>query len=331
MKDPNASDWIPATVRAHRDLTPTVREFEIRPDGGVSPWTVGSHIDVRLAIGGRTETRSYSLVGTPREPAAREVYRIAVKRMEPGRGGSRAMWAFETGAELMVAEPRNRFALAFGAPQVLLVAGGIGVTPIVGMASALAERGEPVRMVYAARSADELAYLDRLCATLGKRLATFVSEAGERLDLGAEFGAMPQGARAWVCGPVPLLDAAREAWAAAGRPAADLHIETFGNTGRFDAQPFWVEVPRHGVRVEVPAERSLLDVLTDAGVELLWDCRRGECGLCAMDIVRAEGSIDHRDVFFSAAEKARDQRLCTCVSRVAGGGVVLDSAYRPES
>lgn len=326
----DTQDWTPATVRAHRDLTPTVRAFELRPASGVKPWTVGSHLDVRVVVDGRQEKRSYSLVGDPRVSSRDGVYRIAVKRMEPGRGGSRFMWSLETGAEVAVGVPHNHFPLAFGAPEVLLVAGGIGITPIVGMAQALQERGEPVRMVYAARSADELAFADELRALLGDRLATFANDRGESLDLGAEFARLPAGGRAWVCGPVTLLDGARAAWAAAGRPMADLHIETFGNTGHHATEPFWVEIPRHGLRLAVPPERTLLDVLEAAGLDTLSDCRRGECGLCAMDVLRCDGTIDHRDVFFSTHEKTESRRMCACVSRVAGGSVVLDTAYRPD-
>ena len=145
----NPLQWHSATVRAHRDLTPTVREFEIRPEGGVRPWTVGSHLNVQLPINGRDETRSYSLVGLPGDA---EVYRIAVKLVDASRGGSRHMWSLETGAELAVGEPANHFELPLGATQYLLVAGGIGITPIVGMAQMLVARGADVRMLYAARS-----------------------------------------------------------------------------------------------------------------------------------------------------------------------------------
>jgi len=326
----NNLQWHPATVRAHRDLTPTVREFEIRPEGGVKPWSVGSHLNVQVRVRDRDETRSYSLVGLPHGPGAHEVYRIAVKRAAPGRGGSRHMWGLETGAELQIGEPNNHFELAFGAPQLLLVAGGIGITPIVGMAQLLTERGADVRMCYAARHSNELAYADVLRGALGERLRTFTDDAGQRLDLDAEIATLPPRGQLWMCGPMPLLDAAREAWARSGRDAADLRFETFGNSGRFEAQPFWVELPRHGLRLDVPADRSLLDVLNEAGVDTLFDCRRGECGLCAVDIVRADGDVDHRDVFFSPHEKQGNQRLCACVSRVSGGGIVLDSAYRPD-
>ena len=97
----DTTDWTPATVRAHRDLTPTVREFELRPAAGVKPWTVGSHLDVRVTIDGQEARRSYSLIGDPRVSSRDGVYRIAVKRMEPGRGGSRFMWTLETGAEIL--------------------------------------------------------------------------------------------------------------------------------------------------------------------------------------------------------------------------------------
>jgi ferredoxin-NADP reductase len=322
----NNLQWHPAHIRAHRDLSATVREFQIRPEGGVKNWTVGSHLNVRVEVDGREETRSYSLVGLP-DP---EVYRIAVKRAQPSRGGSSHMWSLETGSELAIGEPNNHFELVFGAPEFLLVAGGIGITPIVGMAQLLARKGAAVKMRYAARNAGELVYEDVLREALGDRLETFCDDRAERLDIAAEIAALAPRANLLVCGPIALLDAVRDEWERAGRQRADLRFETFGNTGHHEAQCFWVEVPRHGLRIEVPADRSLLDVLNQNGVDTLFDCRRGECGLCAIDIVSVQGSVDHRDVFFSRHEKEQNKRLCACVSRVSGGSVVLDSAYRPD-
>jgi ferredoxin-NADP reductase len=326
----NPLQWHPATVRAHRDLTPTVREFEIRPEGGVLPWTVGSHLNLQLPIGGRTETRSYSLVGLPGQQGGSEVYRIAVKRVDASRGGSRHLWSLETGAELAVGEPANHFELPLGATQYLLVAGGIGITPLVGMAQLLQARGADVRLLYAARSAAEFALKDVLHASLGERLRTFASDAGQRIAFTDEIAALQPNALLLVCGPLPMLDALRAAWAQSGRPLTSLRFETFGNSGAVANEAFWVRLPRHGVELQVPADRTLLDVLNDAGIETLFDCRRGECGLCAVDVVETHGRIDHRDVFFSAHEKRGNQRVCACVSRVSGGGLVLDSAYRPD-
>ncbi len=322
----NSLQWHPAHVRSVRDLSPTVRAIDIRPEGGVKPWTVGSHLSVRLPADSGGDTRTYSLVG--RFDA--QSYHVAVKRASHSRGGSRYMWSLQPGDELWIGEPNNHFELAFHAPQFLLVAGGIGITPIIGMAQALADKNANVRLCYAARSAEELVMRETLAQTLGDRLATFRSDAGERMDIDAEIAALAPGAHLLACGPLSLLDAVRDAWARAGRPPADLRFETFGNSGRHAAEPFWVEVPRHGLRIEVPADRSLLDALADAGVEALSDCRRGECGLCVMDVLSVEGAIDHRDVFLSEHEHQNNQRLCACVSRVHGGGIVLDTAYRPD-
>jgi vanillate O-demethylase ferredoxin subunit len=325
------TSWQRARVRALRDLTPTVREFELVPEHGVRAWTPGSHLRVRVPAGQRLETRHYSLVGLPAESILNGAYRIAVKRLEPGRGGSRHLWSLAEGAELAIGEPANHFELASTAPQYLLVAGGIGVTPLVAMARTLAARGAALRMCYAARSADELAYRDELADALGASLVVFSGESGERIDLDAEIAALAPGGQLYVCGPIVLLDAAREAWERSGRAIGDLRFETFGNTGRHAAVPFWVELAdRGGRRIDVPADRSLLDVLEDAGIAALSDCRRGECGLCALQVVRTDGAVDHRDVFLSARQKAANERFCTCVSRVSGGGIVLDSAYRPD-
>jgi len=323
--------WFEAGVDAVEDLSPTVRSLVLRPTNGIQPWTVGSHLRVQVDLGGRSDVRHYSLVGLPQQSRADGCYRIAVKRADPGRGGSRFMWALQPGSRVQIAGPDNQFELPVSAPHTLLVAGGIGITPILGMALTLAARGVSLRMCYAARDAGELVFADALRAALGERLQTFVDASGQRIALDAEIAALPPGAQMLVCGPVPLLQAAQEAWARAGRPAAELRFETFGSSGSRPAEAFWVRVPRHNVQVEVPADRSLLEVLAEHGVEALYDCRRGECGLCAMDIVEIQGTVDHRDVFFSAAEKRENRRLCACVSRVSGGGIVIDSAWRADA
>lgn len=326
--------WSEATVEAVEDLSPTVRGIALRPAEGVRSWTVGSHLRVQLSVDGRSELRSYSLVGLPAESREQGLYRIAVKRAEPGRGGSRHMHMLQPGDRIAIAGPDNHFELpppgAQATPHTLLLAGGIGITPIYGMALTLAARGASLRMLYGARDDRELVFADRLRSVLGDRLQTFSDARGERFDLVAEIAALPPRAMVLVCGPAPLLQAVQAAWAKAGRPAADLRFETFGSSGSRPAEPFRVRVPRHGLDLVVPADRSLLDVLSEHGVEALYDCRRGECGLCAMDIVSVQGEVDHRDVFFSAEEKRDNRRLCVCVSRVCGGEIVLDSAWRPD-
>lgn len=322
--------WTDAVIESFCDLTPTVREFIIRPTDsaqGVQRHEPGSHLQVQLLVDGRPQLRSYSLVGETDD----QTYRIAVKRLDDGRGGSRAMWQLAAGDRLQVSGPRNHFPLDFNAPAYLLVAGGIGITPLVGMAEALAARcaqsGRPLRMLYGTRSESELAYGETLRAFLGQRLHAAVDA---RIDFAGEIAALPAGAQMYVCGPVPMLDAARHAWEASGRPAADLRYETFGNSGRFAPQAFRVQLPRHALDITVPADCSLLDALEQAGVQAVFDCKRGECGLCTLDVLALDGEIDHRDVFLSEHEKQQNTRLCACVSRVVGS-VTLDSSYRPDS
>ncbi|MBC7599988.1 MAG: oxidoreductase [Polaromonas sp.] len=322
--------WQDATVVATRDLTPSVREFEIRPtEGTAAAWEAGAHLQMQLMVNGQVQIRSYSLVGLPDGSN----YRIAVKRMDDGRGGSLAMWRLASGDRLQVSEPQNHFQLALSAPHYLLVAGGIGITPLVMMAQQLKahaqKTGASLRMLYGVRTQEELAFLPLLRETLGDSLQTFVTSRAETMDLAAEVHALPAGGQLYTCGPVPMLEAIKQVWLEAGRPPADLRFETFGSSGRFAAQAFRVRVPRQQIAIMVPADTTLLDALERAGVETLWDCRRGECGLCAMDVLALDGEADHRDVFLSAHEKQQNQRICACVSRVVGS-VTLDSAYRAE-
>jgi ferredoxin-NADP reductase len=198
--------WTEAHIQSLRDVTPTVREFTIRPSGPVLAHAPGSHLQLQMLVSGKPQTRSYSLIGAPDG----EAYRIAVKRLDDGRGGSLAMWQLEVGDRLQVSEPQNHFPLALDAPAYLLVAGGIGITPLLLIAQTLAGRQAPVRMAYGARSPAELAYLPELQAALGDRLQTAVAEQGEQLDFAAGIAALPAGAHLVVCGPAtkPLAAAA---------------------------------------------------------------------------------------------------------------------------
>ncbi len=318
--------WQDATLKTIRDLTPDIREFEIAPHGGCQAFQPGAHLDITVMVAGEPETRSYSLVGE----TTGGVYRIAVKRRPDSRGGSAYLWSLAPGARLSITQPKSAFTLEFGRAETLLIAGGIGITPLVGMASQLRQRGQRVRLAYAARSAVDLAYLDRLQLSLGEDLAIYLSEAGQRIDFASIFAGLGPDALVALCGPIAMLEDARRAWAAAGRPPADLRWETFGTSGRLATTDFTVRLPRHGLEITVPQNRSLLDALEAAGIDVIHDCRKGECGLCAMEILAVDGTIDHRDVFFSDHEKASNHKLCACVSR-AIGTVTLDTDFRPDT
>ena len=322
MRQSDHWDWL--TVVETRLLTPTIREFTLK-----TPWTApsapGEHIDVEAIIDGQPDIRSYSIVG-----ADGPLRRIAVKAAPESRGGSRYMWTLEPGARLKARAPSNDFELSLGAPAYLLIAGGIGVTPMVAMAERLAQRGAKARMLYAVRTPDELAYADVLTAALGEAFEPVIENETGRADLAAAFATLPEGGEAYICGPIGMLDAARRLWAASGRPRANLRFETFGSSGRYANAPFTVRVPRLGVEAIVPENRSLLEVLEELGVGVLADCRRGECGLCVVDVVERHGELDHRDVFFSPEQQAEGKGMCACVSRLAGGELTIEPAYRGD-
>jgi ferredoxin-NADP reductase len=323
-----AHTWSGATVVSIRDVAPSVREFLLRPDdGSVRPYAVGSHINVAVIADGRPDTRSYSLVGSPHSDG----YRIAVQRAAQSRGGSAYMWGLRAGARMQITDPASLVELDWSRRDFCLIAGGIGITPIVGMASALMSRGARFTLHYAIRSRGEAAYLARLQAELGDRLHVNAGDERARLDLGATLTALPQGAMVFVCGPMRLLDDARRHWASDGRAPTDLRYETFGSSGLLPTRPFTVRIRETGEEIMIPQDRSMLDALNEAGYEVMADCRRGECGLCMLDVVGLKGEIDHRDVFLSDHQKQENTKLCACVSRVVGGGVSVDTGYRKDA
>jgi ferredoxin-NADP reductase len=321
---PEQIEWQSGRLLSVRDLTPDIRLFEIEPSGEFVAPAPGSHINVTVQIRGRPDVRSYSIVG----PCDDGLYRIAVKLLGDTRGGSAYMWSLAPGARLTISTPGNHFELGRARPDYLLLAGGIGITPIYTMTLALAQAGANFRLLYACRRRQDLAFADELRERIGDRLQVFVDEEGERVDLPAEIARLHPEGELYVCGPIGMLEAAKRQWRESGRPVDKLRFETFGNSGRFATEPFAVRIPRLGRVVEVPQNQTMLEALEAAGIEMIFDCRRGECGLCALDILETDGMVDHRDVFFSDDEKAANRKLCTCVSRVAGGSITVDTADR---
>ncbi|MDI1266170.1 MAG: PDR/VanB family oxidoreductase [bacterium] len=319
--------WSWCTVETIRDVTATIREFRLRPENGfVPPYPPGSHIGVSVMIDGQPARRSYSLVENDDDGT----YRIAVRLAPDGRGGSRGMWQLKPGDRIEISNPTSLLEIDWSRRTYCLIAGGIGITPISGIAAALRRRNIDATLHYAVKSRGDAAFHDELSALLGDRLAMHASDEGARLDLDATFRALPDGAIAVMCGPMRMLEAARRAWNDAGRAPADLRYETFGSSGLMPTEEFRVRVKDTATELVVPQGSSMLDALNNAGFEVISDCQRGECGVCAVDIITIDGEIDHRDVFFSNAQKKENRKICPCVSR-AIGVVTIDTLYRPEA
>jgi vanillate O-demethylase ferredoxin subunit len=322
-----AQKWTKCAVEATRDVTSTVREIVLRPEGaGTEPYAIGSHVNVGVLIDGRPDTRCYSLVGDF-NPAG---YRIAVRLAPDSRGGSRYMWTLKAGARIEVSSPASLLEIDWSKQSYCLIAGGIGITPMLGIAGALMRRNADVAFHYAVKSRADAAFLDELSDLLGDRLIVHAGDEGKRIDLDHTFARLPPDASTILCGPMRLLETARRGWAAAGRPAADLRYETFGSSGLLPTTSFRVRIDHSGREILVPENKSMLHALNEAGFEVMSDCQRGECGVCAIDIVAVDGQIDHRDVFFSDHQKQTNARICPCVSR-AVSAITVNTLYRSHS
>ena len=314
-----------------RTLNPLIRLFRLRADSGATlpGYTAGAHIRVRVALAdGSRDWRHYSLINPQAALGATDApleYVIAVRREADGRGGSRFMHErLKEGDTLTVELPKNDFPLHDGAGTTVLVAGGIGVTPLVSMAARRKAEGAPVRMHYAGRSRELMAFLPELQQLLADDLIVHTdAEAGAPHDVEALLDGCAAPDRLYVCGPKVMLDAVLAATQARGWTHDRVHFELF-TTPAVEAgdHPFEVELALSGKRFTVPADQTILDCLIAHGCDPMFDCKRGECGVCATPVM--EGEIDHRDYVLTAREKAEGNVMQICISRAKGARLVLD-------
>lgn len=303
-------------------LTPRIRRLVLSSvDGAPVPaHTAGAHIELHVPADGARQTmhRAYSLV-TPADGGRR--YEIAVQLEPEGTGGSRWVHALQCGDRLTVSTPKNHFPLSEKAEQHLLLAGGIGVTPILCMARALQQAGQRFELHYAARERALAAYCDAI-EGLGGRCWFDGGDPSCGMPLDATIGAPAAGRHLYVCGPKPFIAAVLESARRLGWAEEQLHCELFSGTLEVQGdQPFRVELTQSGVTLEVPVGKTVMDVMEAAGLDTMFDCRRGECGVCVAKVLA--GEADHRDLCLSARERETGS-FCTCVSRTRSARLVLE-------
>ena len=302
-------DWSTGRVVATTPVARDVQRITIeRPARGRA--APGSHLDVRVPSGDATDVRSYSVVESDDDGS---LLTISVLRVPQSRGGSVFMHSLAPGDELQVTQPLQNFPLRVGAPRYVLLAGGIGITAVAAMARVLRGVGADYTLVYVGRSRERMAYVDELAALHGDRLVVHVDAEQTPLDVAElvrSIGVIRwAGHRALHVRPDPA-DGRRTpgvggGLAAAGQPALrDLRqqrlVPARGVRGQRPAPP--------GVETTVRTDETVLEALTRAGVDLMYDCRKGECGLCLLDVDGVDGVLDHRDVFLSEQQKAMDGR-----------------------
>ncbi|WP_367192155.1 2Fe-2S iron-sulfur cluster-binding protein [Amorphus sp. 3PC139-8] len=304
-------------VTARRNLTPHIVEFTLSPveETALPSYGPGAHVTVETPSGAM---RRYSLVAPGDSPSQ---YVIAVKREPDSRGGSQSMHdeAVE-GTELEVEPPENDFPMG-EAPKYLLIAGGIGVTPIYAMAQKLAGDGKEFDIIYCTRSAEETAYLDEMKEAFGDRLVVHhdAGDPDEVYDFWDHFEE-PKNMHVYCCGPKVLME---EIEAISGHwPEGRVNFEDFKPVEviRADDEAFDVELAKSNKTVTVPADRSILEAIRDSGVKTVSSCESGTCGTCKTRLIK--GDVDHRDMVLMDEE--RDDYIMICVSRARSGSLILD-------
>jgi len=295
----------------------------VATDGGQLPaFTAGSHVDVHLPGG---LTRPYSLCNNPAETHR---YVLGVLREPTSRGGSLAVHNTVREGELLhISAPKNHFAMVPDAKRSLLLAGGIGITPILSMAEHLSASAADFRMHYSTRSAERTAFRARIAAS---NFADQVQhhfddgDAAQKLDLAAVLAAPQDGTHLYVCGPKGFMDAVLGTARAQGWPEAQLHSEFFSAEVvhlETDAA-FEVKIASTGKVVVVPKDQTVVQALAAAGVEILTSCEQGVCGTCLTRVL--EGTPDHKDSYLLPEEQAANDQFMPCCSRSKSPLLVLD-------
>jgi phthalate 4,5-dioxygenase reductase subunit len=313
----------PVLVAAAERVASDIVQFEMRAQSGqpLPPFQAGAHIPVQTPAG---MMRQYSLCGAPSDTSR---YLIAVKRERSGRGGSASMVdSVAVGDTVLIGPPVNQFPLDDRARSFLLIAGGIGITPMLSMALALAEEGSRrFRLIYLTRDRTSTAFVEQLGSPELKPSVTIHHDGGDpdqAFDLWPllEKPGSVNGQHVYCCGPAGLMDAVRDMtghW-----PASAVHFESFGvDTGpRADDRVFRVICRRSGIEFEVPVGRSILETARSHGITVPSSCESGTCGSCKT--VLLSGQADHRDLVLLPEERA--SRIMVCVSRAEGDRLELE-------
>jgi ferredoxin-NADP reductase len=309
-------------VTAIEQVTPLIKHFTLAAadGGGLPAFSGGSHIIVVMRGATRVYRNPYSLLGSPRHL---DTYEIGVRRMEQSRGGSLFLHDnVSVGSRLEIAHPVNLFALAKTARKQLLIAGGVGITPFLAQLEDLRGGTVPYELHYSVRAPEHAAFLPRLREREGDRVHMYYDSESHAIDFDGLLSHQPLGTHVYVCGPAGLIGRVLTTAKRWGWPDSHVHSEQFSAPPVGDA--FEVFLARTQVTVHVPPDRSLLESIEAAGVEVPYLCRGGVCGFCQTRVLELDGELTHNDHFLSDAEKSRGKSIMPCVSRAHCKSLVLD-------
>ena len=316
------ADTIAVRVVAVEQVTPQIKHFKLAAaDGSRLPaFSGGSHIIVVMHDVDRVHRNPYSLLSVP---AQLETYEIAVRRMEQSRGGSHFMHdSVSVGSTLEIAHPVNLFGLSKIGRKHILIAGGVGITPILGQMEDLHQDGVAYEIHYSVRSPEHAAFLSRLQQRAADRLKVYYDSSGHAIDFDGLLSTQPLGTHFYVCGPAGMIELVVTKARAWGWPESHIHWEQFSAPPAGEA--FDVHLAKSRLDVHVVADQSLLESIEAAGVEVPYLCRGGVCGFCRTDVLELDGELIHNDHYLSDEEKASGRVIMPCVSRARCKKLVLD-------
>lgn len=317
-----ASQLMNVRIRRFEVIAKDIACLEIVPAGDfeLPPFSAGSHVDVFINDG---VIRQYSICNDPADPS---YYRLAVQKEVTSRGGSKAIHeTFHTDDVIRVGRPRNNFGLTASMKDIILVAGGIGVTPILSMAYQLSIQRAEFTFHLCARSRDRAAFLDEIAASsFSSKFHLHLDEgpSQQRFDPSRVFGGMGPQATIYICGPTGFMDFVTNAAKNSGCSADQIHIESFSSLKVEGEAEFEVVAARSGKTITVPSDKSIADALIGAGIMPKLSCEQGICGSCLTRVI--SGEIDHRDTYQTDAEKRENKFISLCCSRARSRQLVLD-------
>lgn len=313
---------LPLIITGVKQLTPKVRAYQLRhPLGQALPKvSAGAHLSVPVILAdGLASTRHYSINSDPDQT---HTYEIAVLNETEGKGGSRFIHAhYQLGMQLQCGMPQNHFQLQNDDHSVVLIAGGIGITPIMAMASTLKQNGRVFQFHYIGRSLNEMAYVDELQREYGEQLNLHISTQ-QAVNLEKIMANATHDATFYVCGSERLIHGVQQTAFSLGIAETRLHFERFSAPEPLHAKAIEVELRRSGKTLHVKPDESILTAVEAAGVKTLSDCKVGNCGTCAVNVL--EGVPQHLDSALTERERTQGKKMCICVSRANSPKLVLD-------
>ncbi len=316
------SGELPLVISGIRQLTPRVRAYELRHINGdaLPAVTAGAHIQLPVLINNQQVMRHYSICSNPKRT---DIYEVAVLKEEAGQGGSVAIHQeYRLGQKINCHLPTNHFELHQGDAPALLIAGGIGITPIKAMAQALQCRGNKLSIHYSGRSLTEMAFQDRLARAFSGDIQFYSTALGQRLDIQYVMEQAPHNTVFYVCGPAALIDGVIAVGKLLAINPERIRYERFASVIDGQAKALRVTLEKSNKIIEVAKDETILDALLEHGVNVPFSCKSGDCKTCAVKVM--SGKPQHLDNSLSDYEREEQQLMCLCVSRGLDDDLVLD-------